>query len=77
MRELGADQVIPETRVLTVGLFVQVISGEDLRPVHGASQPGHRGEDEVSVLPVRLPGHQRCQVSPTHTHTHRAVDVAP
>ena len=49
----------------------QVTSGEDLRPVHGSPQSGHGGEDEVSLLPVRLPGHKRRQVStPPHTRTH-------
>lgn len=43
--------------------FLQVISREDLRSVHGPSQSGHRGEDEMSVLPIRLLGHKCCQVS--------------
>ena len=55
----------------------QVTSGEDLRPVHGSPQSGHGGEDEVSLLPVRLPGHKRRQVSTprTHAHTHKNADT--
>lgn len=49
--------------VKTLLSFVQVISREDLRSIHGPSQSRHRGEDEVSVLPVCLPGHKCCQVS--------------
>lgn len=41
----------------------QAVGGEDLCPVHGPSQSRHRGEDEVSVLPVCLLGHKRSQVS--------------
>lgn len=43
--------------------YLQVISGEDLCPVHGPPQSWHRGEDEVSLLSLCLLGHKCCQVS--------------